>query len=221
MDSPSRTPNATNSGGAPTPGQAGSASLRPGAQFSSNREIAVVQADYLALANDLEQAQALASELELQLSGKQNELASLKGIWERTSADLAKFAHDLDTMRKERHALANEVQKGYAYEHKYERLKTSHDELTATAVRLEAELIRERAAHIECRAELEQLRAASGKSLGAAGGNARDPELRRALEALRTQLDRVLGAPAPAAHAEPQSRLKTAALDRIDIEFSA
>ncbi|HYR57814.1 MAG TPA: hypothetical protein VEO95_04255, partial [Chthoniobacteraceae bacterium] len=74
-------------------GQGGrdSATLRPGGKFSTNREIAVVQADYMALANDLEQAQALASSLEIQLSGKTNELARFKAIWERTQSDLVKF----------------------------------------------------------------------------------------------------------------------------------
>ncbi len=188
------------------------ASFRSGGRISSNRDVAKVQADYLALANDLEQAQALTSTLEIQLSGKSNELARFKAIWERTQADLVKFANDLETMRKERHGLANEAQRGYAFEHKLNKLQAAHEELTARAERLEAELMRERAGHVETRAELERL-----KDKSAPVGNTRDPELRQALETLRAQLDRVLGAP-PAA-ASSQRGLKTAASERIDIEF--
>lgn len=199
-------------------GSGPSAPLGSGGRFSSNRNVAVVQADYLALANDLEQAQALTSTLEIQLSGKTNELARIKVIWEKTQSDLVKFAADLDTMRKERHSLANEVQRGYAFEHRLTKLQEAHDTLTARAERLEAELMRERAGHVETRAELEKLREKStGLPHGAGAGNLRDPELRQTLETLRTQLDRVLGAPAGAG---PSHRgLKTAASERIDIEF--
>jgi chromosome segregation ATPase len=187
---------------------------------SSNREIAIVQADYLALANDLEQAQSLASTLELQLSGKTNELARFKLIWERAQADLAKFENDINAMRKERHELANKAQRGYAYEHKYEKLKVEHDQLTERAARLESELTRERAAYVNCRVEMEDLRVrASARSEMSANDKASDPELTRAMELLRDQLDRVLGKRTGAEAPAPQRGLKTAAAERIDIEF--
>ncbi len=189
-----------------------------GGKFSTNRNVAIVQADYLALANDLEQAQALSTDLEIQLSGKTNELARFKAIWEKAQADLTKFAADLDTMRKERHALANEVQRGNAFEHKLTKLQASHDELTERAERLEAELIRERAAHVENRAESEKLREETAPAQGSAPGNPRDPALRHALETLRAQLDRVLGPGSDVASGPV--RPKTAAAARIDIEFT-
>ena len=216
MDSPSGTKIDPSSTAQKAPGGESSSSLRPGAKFSSNREIAVVQADYLALSNDLEQAQSLASSLELQLSGKTNELARFKLIWERTQTDLAKFAQDLETMRKERHTLANELQRAAAFEHKFEKLKAAHEELTARATRLESELVRERSAHVQSRIEVEELHAKwSGQPDGLAGGNPRDPALRRALEALRAQLDRVLSEPPVGGPAKP------AAPEHIAIEFGA
>ena len=200
------------------PGRGNSAAVQTGGKFSTNRNVAIVQADYLALANDLEQAQALSADLEIQLSGKTNELARFKAIWEKAQADLSKFASDLDTMRKERHALANEVQRGYAFEHKATKLQASHDELTERAERLEAELIRERAAHVEDRVELQKLREDTTPARGSAPGNPRDAALRHALETLRAQLDRVLG---PGADVERGPvRPKTAAAARIDIEFT-
>lgn len=174
-------PAAENSEPAPTAFPA--AASRVVSRFSSNREIAVVQADYLALANDLEQAQALAASLEIQLSGKTNELARFKVIWERTQSDLAKLSNDLDALRKERHALANEAQRGAAYQHRYERLKAEHDELSAQVGRLESELARERAAHTQSRAELDTLHRRPN-----------DGELRATLIALRAKIDAALGA---------------------------
>lgn len=197
--------------------------LRRGGTISSNREIAVVQADYLALANDLEQAQALASSLEIQLSGKTNELARFKLIWERTQADLLKFEQDLDKLRKERHALANDLQRAYAFEHKYEKVKASHEELLAKCARLEAELSGERTAHVKSREELADLRdefAARLAKLGA-GVPAPDPALRQSLLALRTQLDRVLTGGAGGAGGAAAPAARPAATERIDIEFDA
>lgn len=191
--------------------------MRQGGPLSSNREIAVVQADYLALANDLEQAQSLASALELQLSGKTNELARFKVIWERTQADLLKFSQDLDTMRKERHALANDAQRGYAFKHKFEKLEVAHEELTKKVERLESELARERSAHMQSRAELEQaqkLREVAAPVSRSVTRGTDDPELRGAIEALRKQLDRVL------ASGESSIRpIAKPAPERIDIEF--
>jgi chromosome segregation ATPase len=189
---------------------------------SSNREIAVVQADYLALANDLEQAQALASSLEIQLSGKSNELARFKVIWEHTQANLAKFEQDLDQLRKERHALANEVQRAQAFEFKHEKLNRAHGELLAKCERLEAELSGERAAHASTRDEFEQLRdglAPCAPARTGGGGGLSDASLRQSLHALRTQIDRVLGGPGTSV--EPPAKAEDkAAHGRIDIQFA-
>jgi hypothetical protein len=219
MDLPSATHVALSGPAPSTPGATPGSVYRSGGQFSSNREVAKVQANYLALANDLEQAQSLASALELQLSGKTNELANFKLIWERTQADLVKFAADLDTMRKERHALANDAQRGYAFELKLQKLTVAHGDLTTRAERLEAELIRERAAHVETRAELERLREKGGNPQPASG-NLRDAGLRTALETLREHLDRVLPPVGGATPGVP-SRSKTPAPAHIDIEFSS
>jgi chromosome segregation ATPase len=198
----------------------GSASTTPvprtGAKISTNHDIAVVQADYLALANDLEQAQALATALEMQLSGKTNELAQFKLIWERTQADLAKFDHDLTTMRKERHALANELQTAYAYQHKFERLKIVNEDLQARADRLEAELIAEQTSHAQTLQELELERA----NPSIMSVNPLAPDLREGLESLRDQLDRVLDQPTRKTPAiPPRSLPRPAQQDHIDIEF--
>jgi hypothetical protein len=123
-------------------------------------------------------------------------------------------------MRKERHALANEAQRGYAFELKLTKLEAAHAELTARAARLEAELVRERAARADCEVKLEALRErTAGPAPAGVGGSLRDPEFRLALETLRKQLDRVLGP--GAAPAEAQSRSKPAAPACIDIEFEA
>jgi len=215
MDSPQNPQSATLDGTAPAAGTP-PVGNRAGTKISSNRDIAVVQADYLALANDLEQAQALASTLELELSGKTNELARFKLIWERTQSDLVKFEHDLDVMRKERHSLANEVQKAYAIEHKYERLKFAYEDATAKVERLEADLLQERAAHQKTRQELE----AASKSPGRPPAGANDSLLRENLEALRDEIDRVLslkpGKPGTSSSHPPVRQ----APEHIDIEFT-
>ncbi|MEA3212059.1 MAG: hypothetical protein QOE70_5116 [Chthoniobacter sp.] len=174
-------------------------------KISSNRDIAVVQADYFALSNDLEQAQALASALEMQLSGKTNELARFKVIWERTQADLSKFEHDIDGLRRERHELANQVQRSFALEHQLEKLKKAneelkqaHEELKARAHTLETELTVERATHTQTRREMADLRDEVMRRHGAPGASRSsksadpDPELKEALLALQKQLERVL-----------------------------
>ena len=172
-----------------------------GEKISSNRQIAIVQADYLALANDLEQAQALASALEMELSGKSNELARFKLVWERTQADLAKFARDIEAMRQERHTLANEAQRAQAFEFKVQKVQKAHDALAARVEELEAELTREREAHRQTRAHV----SADPKD---------DLRLRQTLQKLREQIDQALAQTAVQAPAEPT---KT---EHIEIEFS-
>jgi chromosome segregation ATPase len=177
-------------------------------KISSNREIAIVQADYLALANDLEQAQALASSLEMELSGKTNELARFKVIWERTQGDLTKFERDMEALRQERHILANEAQRGRAFELKFQKAQAAIDELTAKVERLSGELTREREAHEQSRALL--------TTVQKDGGRRDDLRLRQTLEELRAQIDRALsrtGDPVGTPAEPPKA-------EHIEIEFS-
>jgi chromosome segregation ATPase len=198
---------------------------RPGGKLSSNRQVAIVQADYVALSNDLEQAKELTSALELQLSGKCNELAQFKHLWERTKADMQKFEHDLEALRKERHALANQVQLAFATEHRLEKLKREHEELRSHTEILESELNAERILHADARRSTEALseeveilrrRVANG-----GGGQGLDPSVRTELQMLRNQIDKVLGT--PASPAVPASRLRRGAPEpeSIDISFGA
>jgi chromosome segregation ATPase len=198
--------------------------IRTGGRLSSNRQVAIVQADYVALANDLEQAKELTSALELQLSGKCNELAQFKHLWERTRSDMQKFEHDLEALRKERHALANQVQLAYATEHKLEKLKREHEELTARAEVLESELTAERILHADARRsadalteEVEFLRRRATN--GGTGTHGLDPNVRTELQMLRNLIDKILGAPASAAASSSRPRRGAPEPENIDIAF--
>jgi chromosome segregation ATPase len=70
---------------------------------------ASLRADYLALQNDLEQAQDLAADFQRQLAGKSNEVAHFKVLLEKTYNDLARMEGHVAELRAERHRLANEV----------------------------------------------------------------------------------------------------------------
>lgn len=171
-------------------------SPRVGGRLSSNRDIAVVQADYMALANDLAQAQSLAASLEIELSGKTNELANFKHVWERTQADLAKLERDIEELRKERHALANQAQRGQAYEYQFEKQKKLNTELQAKVGNLETELSAERAAHASARLELADLKELLPVSPSTGEAAPASAELRELLFNLKAKLDQVLANPA-------------------------
>jgi DNA repair exonuclease SbcCD ATPase subunit len=70
---------------------------------------ATLRADYLALQNDLEQAQELAADFQRQLAGKSNEVAHIKALLEKTHQDLGRMEGHISELRSERHRLANEV----------------------------------------------------------------------------------------------------------------
>lgn len=70
---------------------------------------ASLRADYVALQNDLEQAQEMAADFQRQLAGKSNEVAHFKALLEKTSADLLRLEGHTTELRQERHRLANEV----------------------------------------------------------------------------------------------------------------
>lgn len=193
-----------------------------GGKLSSNRQVAVVQADYVALANDLEQAKELTSALEHQLSGKCNELAQFKHLWERTRSDMLKFEHDLEALRKERHALANQVQLAFATEHRLEKLKREHEEVISRTEVLESELSAERILHADARRsadalteEVEFLRRRSTNG----GTQGLDPNVRTELQMLRNQIDKILGTPTSAAAPGSRQRRGTPEPENIDISF--
>lgn len=214
-----------------TPKDAGTVPVPPtgnrvGGRISTNRDIAAVQAEYYALANDLEQAQALASTLEMQLSGKTNELAQFKLIWERTQADLARFEKGIEELRRERHTLANQVQRSYANDLQFEKLKKTHEELKAKAQALETELLMERAARQQAAMDLSKAReaasAAGARPAPAPNDGISDPELRATLQTLRDQLDRVLATPSaksPAKKAPPPRIIEVEPAEHIEISF--
>ena len=70
---------------------------------------ASLRADYIALRNDLEQAQEMAADFQRQLAGKSNEVAHFKALLERTREDLVRLEGHTTELRQERHRLANEV----------------------------------------------------------------------------------------------------------------
>ncbi len=192
--------------------------VRPGGKLSSNRQVAVVQADYVALANDLDQARELTAALEMQLSGKCNEVAQIKHLWERTRLDMQKFEKDLEALRKERHGLANQVQVAYAIEHRHEKLQREHGELTARAEVLASELSAERTLHADARRALESL-TDEVETLRRRGAGGVAPGLRSELQSLRDHLDRILETPAPAIAARTRSSAPEP--ENIGISFGA
>lgn len=108
-----------------------------------------MEADYLALQNDLEQAQALAQELQGQLADKSNELGMLKVVWERAQKDLEKLNQNILTLRQERHRIAGELQLTEGFKAELERAR-------AECKQLRLDLIAERHAHKQAMAEAER-----------------------------------------------------------------
>lgn len=96
-----------------------------------------VAADYEALRNDLEQAQAIASDFQRQAAGKSNELAEMRILLERTTSDLTKLQASIAQLRQERHDLANRVMAAAALE-----LKLKRSEAECERLRKEADAFR-------------------------------------------------------------------------------
>ena len=90
----------------PTPSPSDSSVLEPA---SIANLTASLRADYLALHNDVEQAQELAADFQRQLAGKSNEVAHFKALLEKTTQDLGRMETHVAELRAERHRLANEV----------------------------------------------------------------------------------------------------------------
>ena len=88
-----------------------------------------VSADLEALKNDVEQAREMACEYQRQLAGKSNDHALLKGLFEKTQADLIHLNKGVAQLREERHRFANDAMKATALEMKLERMTRERDQL--------------------------------------------------------------------------------------------
>src|SRR4051812_20339659 len=96
-----------------------------------------VAADYEALRNDLEMAQAIASDFQREVAGKSNELAEMRMLMERTQNDLTKLQASIAQLRRERHDLANRVMIASAAE-----LRLKRSEAECERLRKEADAFR-------------------------------------------------------------------------------
>jgi predicted RNase H-like nuclease (RuvC/YqgF family) len=92
-----------------------------------------VAADYEALRNDLEQAQAIASDFQREAAGKSNELAEMRMFLERTQNDLTKLQTSIAQLRQERHDLANRVMIASAAEMRLKRSEAECERLRKEA----------------------------------------------------------------------------------------
>jgi chromosome segregation ATPase len=95
-----------------------------------------IAADLEALRNDVECAQEMAAVYQRQLSGKSNELADLKQIFERTQNDFAALQKSISDLREERHRLANEAMRGIAFERKLAQVTEERDALRKEVLEL-------------------------------------------------------------------------------------
>ncbi len=77
---------------------------------------ASLRADFEALQNDFEQANAMAQDLQCQLAGKSNDFAQLKHVFEKTHRNLTQLQKDIEELREERHRLANEAMRATSLE---------------------------------------------------------------------------------------------------------
>lgn len=95
-----------------------------------NKELsASLRADFEALENDLEQANAMTLDLQCQLAGKSNEFALLKHVFEKTSKNLAHLQADITSLREERHRLANEAMEATALQFTLDHTIKQRDQL--------------------------------------------------------------------------------------------
>jgi len=77
---------------------------------------AKLRADCEALKNDVFQSRELAADFQRQLSGKSNEFAALKRVFDEARFHLAKLERDIQELREERHRLANQAMRAVALE---------------------------------------------------------------------------------------------------------
>jgi chromosome segregation ATPase len=90
---------------------------------------AAVSSDLEALKADLENARALAAEYQLELSGKSNELAKVKELFEKTRRHLIQLQISVTQLRDERHRLANRVMEAESEHRKLEQVTAERDRL--------------------------------------------------------------------------------------------
>jgi chromosome segregation ATPase len=95
-----------------------------------------ISADLEATRNDLEQVRELAAEYQRELSGKSNELAGLKQLFEKTRQHLIQLELNVKTLREERHRLANRAMEADALEMKLQKMTAQRDRLLAEIERL-------------------------------------------------------------------------------------
>ena len=88
-----------------------------------------LRADFEALENDFEQACALTIDLQSQLSGKSNEFAQHKHLFEKNTRNLEQLQTDISELREERHRLANEAMRATALEFTLEQTVKERDQL--------------------------------------------------------------------------------------------
>lgn len=153
----------------------------------------VLEADYVALQNDLTQAHSLLCDIQGQLSDKTNELAQLKLVWERAHTDLKRVDNNINALRKDRHRLANEVMASHALQHQLEYALAENE-------RLRADLLAEREEHARTRAK----------------ANSHDSAMRRLADHFRHAASGPAGVPGLASIISPAAVAEArAALDRL------
>jgi DNA repair exonuclease SbcCD ATPase subunit len=211
---------------------------QPAASLTNPNLSSNLRSEYEALRNDVEQANELAAELQRQLSGKSNEVAEFKQLFEKTQRDLGHLQASINELRQERHRLANEAMRVVAFERKLadvtaerNRLKTElhvlRQSLTTSAEDSDRRL-RERDAEItRLSQEVDNLH---GKSRGGAAGPVRaagklvgDPAVRTILAELRQTFERLqmMLDPNPESASALRATSQPGAADDtfIDIEF--
>ena len=210
----------------------------PAAPLTNPNLSSNLRSEYEALLNDVEQANELAAALQRQLSGKSNEVAEFKQLFEKTQKDLGHLQTSITELRQERHRLANEAMRAVAFERKLadmtaerDRLKTELDimrqGLTSSAEDSERRL-RERDLQItrlslEMDTLHEKLRGGTAGALRAAGKPVGDPAVRKTLSELWQTLERLQTMLDPNPESKPALRATSqpGATEEtfIDIEF--
>ena len=179
---------------------------------------ASLRADFEALQNDFEQANAMSLDLQSQLAGKSNEFAQLKHVFEKTHRNLTQLQTDIAELREERHRLANEAMKVSALEMVLQRTVEDRDQFKAavekTTIERDAAIAERNAQATQIATLAAELEAANEKPVGGRqrGGRVSNPraavllsDISRSVEQLRL----VMGVqekeevPSPFVHAGP------------------
>jgi chromosome segregation ATPase len=88
-----------------------------------------VAADLNALKTDLEEARLLSATYQAEIAGKDNELARLTELFEKTRRHLIQLQLNVTSLRDERHRLANGAMEADALERKLEAVTAERDRL--------------------------------------------------------------------------------------------